>query len=29
MPDGTMMNRTVIAKLGISVAEVSEQFRHE
>ncbi len=26
MPDGTMMNRTVISKLGVTVAEVSEQF---
>ncbi len=29
MPDGTMMNRTVITKLGITIAQVSEQFRHE
>jgi hypothetical protein len=26
MPDGTMMNRTIITKLGFTVAEVSEQF---
>ncbi len=26
MPDGTMMNRTTISKLGVIVAEVSEQF---
>jgi hypothetical protein len=26
MPDGTMMNRTVISKFGVTVAEVSEQF---
>jgi hypothetical protein len=26
MPDGTMMNRTTISKLGVTVAEVSEQF---
>jgi hypothetical protein len=26
MPDGTMMNRTVVSKLGITAAEVSEQF---
>jgi hypothetical protein len=26
MPDGTMMNRTVISKLGVTVAEVSEVF---
>ena len=26
MPDGTMMNRTVITKLGVTLAEVSEQF---
>ncbi len=29
MPDGTLMNRTVITKLGITVAQVSEQFRRE
>jgi hypothetical protein len=26
MPDGTMMNRTTVSKLGVIVAEVSEQF---
>ncbi len=26
MPDGTMMNRTVISKLGVTAAQVSEQF---
>ena len=26
MPDGTMMNRTMVSKLGVIVAEVSEQF---
>ena len=26
MPDGTMMNRTVITKLGVTLAQVSEQF---
>jgi len=26
MPDGTMMNRTVVTKLGVTVAQVSEQF---
>jgi hypothetical protein len=26
MPDGTMMNRTIITKLGVTVAEVTEQF---
>ena len=28
MADGTMMNRTVVTKLGLIVAEVSEQFSH-
>jgi hypothetical protein len=26
MPDGTMMNRTVVTKLGVTLAQVSEQF---
>jgi hypothetical protein len=26
MPGGTMMNRTVVTKFGVVVAEVSEQF---
>ena len=29
MPDGTMFNRTVISKFGLTVAEVSEQFSRD
>jgi len=28
MADGTMMNRTTVSKLGVILAEISEQFRH-